>query len=187
MCLYFTWSIIYIYTYIMPGSLNHLKICTWNSRGLTASVPFLRALCKPNEVVCVTEHWLHQNRLSKLGDIADDVDFIGKASRHAPSDNYGCHKGQRGIAIFWKKKLSSITPLRQLNHDRICVIRMQGENNSITNIFCVYLPARGSSDDFHATIDNLGSFIENTELGSYNIICGDLNADVGALGGGRST
>ena len=88
----------------MPGSLNHLKICVRNSRGLATSVPVLQALCKQNEVVCVTEHWLHQNRLSKLGDIADDVDFIGRASRHAPSDNYGCHKGQGGVAIFWKKE-----------------------------------------------------------------------------------
>ena len=170
----------------MKSSPNHLKICTWNSRGLVASVPFLRALCEQNDLVCITEHWLHQNRLRKLGDIAIDIDFIGRASRHAPSDKYGCHKGQGGVAIFWKRKFNSITPLRQLIHDRVCAVRLQGENNSITNIFCVYLPARGCVDDFHATLDELGSFIENMESGSYNIICGDLNADVGSLGGERS-
>ena len=174
-------------THSMPGSLNHLKICTWNSRGLAAAVPFLRALCKQNDVVCINEHWLHQNRLSKLGDIAEDIDYFGRASRHAPSDNYGCHKGQGGVAILWKKKFKSITPMRQLNHDRICAVRLQCDNNSIINIFCVYLPARGCVDNFEATLDELGAFIENTEIGSFNVIRGDLNADMGIMGGSRST
>ena len=43
------------------------------------------------------------------------------------------------------------------------------------NIFCVYLPARGCADDLETTLDYLGAIVEGTELGSFNVVCGDFN------------
>ena len=120
----------------------------------------------------------------KLSEIAQDVGYFGRASRHAPGDKYGYQKGQGGVAIFWSKTLTSVTPLLQIQHDRISAVRMQCNNTTIVNIFCVYLPARGCADDIVVTLDELGAIIESTELGSYNLLCGDFNADLGSNGGG---
>ena len=38
------------------------------------------------------------------------------------------------------------------------------------------MPVKGSDDDFVVTIDELSAIIENSEFGSFNIICGDFNA-----------
>ena len=137
----------------MVESLNNINICTWNSWGLASSIPYLRALCLQYEVVCVTEHWLHQNRLQKLGDVSVDMNFWGRSSCHSMSEKYGYNKGQGGVAILWNKKLHSIAPLCQIQHDRICTVRLQCDNSSIINIFCVYLPARGCADDIEITLD----------------------------------
>ena len=80
----------------------------------------------------------------------------------------------------------SIAPLCQIQHDRICAVRLQCDNSSIINIFCVYLPARGCADDIEITLDELSAILDNTELGSYNVLCGDFNADLGDMGGPRS-
>ena len=170
----------------MSSTPQELKICTWNTRGLVASVPYLRLLCENHDVVCVTEHWLHQNRLSKLSDISSDYKSFGRASVYSSSDMYGYAKGQGGVAILWNKNLTSLTPLYQISHDRICAVRLQCENDSVINIFCVYLPARGCADDLETTLDELGAIIENSKLGSHNILCGDFNADLGSKGGPRS-
>ena len=155
-------------------------------RGFTSSIPYLRSLCRDNDIVCVTEHWPHQNKLNRLDEVSCNLNYFGRASRHAPGDSYGYHKGQGRVAIFWKSNLSSVTPLFQIHHDRICAVRLQMENSSIINIFCVYLPARGGVDDLYITLDELGAILENTELGSYNLLCDDFNADTGSLGGERS-
>ena len=60
----------------MPESLHTLKICTWNFRGLAASIPYLRALYTQYEVVCITEHWLHHTKLQKLGEISKHMNFL---------------------------------------------------------------------------------------------------------------
>ena len=73
-----------------------------------------------------------------------------------------------------------------IQHDRICGIRLQNESAAIINIFCVYLPARGCDDDIVTTLDELSAILDNSEICSHNIICGDLNADMGIKVGCRS-
>ena len=163
-----------------------LKISTWNSRGLVASVPYLRLLCGKNDIVCITEHWLYQNSLTKLEDISTNMNSFGRSSKFSQSEHYGCTKGQGGVAILWDKRLKSITPLCQIQHDRICAVRIQTENSSVINVFCIYMPARGCADDIDIVIDELSAILDNTEYGSYNVLCGDLNADLGKMGGPRS-
>ena len=51
---------------------------------------------------------------------------------------------------------------------------------------CVYLPAKGSAEDFPTVLDELGSVIDQLEVANINIICGDFNADLGSLGGPKS-
>ena len=163
-----------------------LSITTWNSRGMVSAVPYLRTLCKLSNFIMVTEHWLHDNRLRLLEQIDNEFEYFGRSSKLSSAECYGTSRGQGGVAIMWHNSFKGVTPLRDILHDRICGVRVQTVNGAVINIFCVYLPAYGCGEDYETTLDELSAILESTEDGSINIIGGDLNGDLGALGGPRS-
>ena len=163
-----------------------LTITTWNSRGMVAAVPYLRALCKDSKFILLTEHWLHDNKIKSLEQIDNNFDYFGRASRLSSAEYYGTARGQGGVAIMWHNSIGGVTPLRDIVHDRICGVRVQTQNGTILNIFCVYLPAYGCGEDYETILDELSAILESTEDGSINIIGGDLNGDLGSEGGTRS-
>ena len=48
---------------------DRLRITCWNSRGMTAAVPLLREIMRYSDIICLSEHWLHRNRLNMLDEI----------------------------------------------------------------------------------------------------------------------
>ena len=126
---------------------DSVSITCWNSRGMLTSLPYLNHLMESNDIIAVSEHWLHANRLHELQDISDDFNCISRASRHSGSEFYGVRRGQGGVALFWKKELAGVSPISEITHDRICGLRLQTKSNRIINIFSVYFPTQGSADD----------------------------------------
>ena len=166
---------------------QQVSLVCWNSRGLVTSLPYLHKLLGSNDIIAISEHWLHANKLNLLTEISPEFNVIARASKHLDGSEYGYKRGQGGVALFWRKTLGGITPMTALKHDRYCGIRFQNESGRVLNILSVYLPAPGSADDFNEVIDTLSENIENMEAGSLTLVCGDFNGDVGHLGGPRST
>ena len=164
---------------------NNLNIACWNCRGLSASIPFLRTLLKENDVVCVSEHWLHNNCLSQLDEVSLDFQNFGKSSRVSSEESFGLRSGQGGVAIFWRNSLRGVTAIRTIDHDRICGIRMECEEGSVIVILSVYMPASGSRDSLVVTLNELEAIIGGLEEGAIPVICGDFNGDMGSEGGTR--
>ena len=170
------------------SNYEHLSIACWNSRGLTASLPYLKKLMQSYDVIALSEHWLHSNRLNILSEISHDFYAIARSSKHAGASEYGYKRGLiGGVTILWMKNLGGISPITSLVHDRVCGVRLQQDVGRVLNIVSVYLPAPGSSEDLSAVLDELSQIIENMEEGSLTMVCGDFNGDVGYLGGPRST
>ena len=168
-------------------SKKYLSICTWNSRGLTASIPYIRELVKSHDIVLISEHWLHSNRLNRFEDIDPDTAYFARASRASDADQYGSSRGEGGVAILWSKRLKGVTPMRDTIHDRICGIRVQIGVQTVLNIFSLYMPAKGCKGDLQTVLDEVTAIIEGTENGCINILGGDLNGDVGVAGGPKGT
>ena len=166
-------------------STPKLKIACWNSRGFSGAIPYLRQLVKENDIVAISEHWLHGNRLNQLYEIASDVNICARASKAASAENYGVKRGQGGVALVWKKHLGGASEITNVIHDRICGIRLQSDSGGVVNIFSVYLPAMGCGDDYAACIDDLAEILESREQGSTSVVCGDCNGDIGNLYGSR--
>ena len=154
-------------------------------RGFDVAVPYLRQLIGKYQIICVSEHWLYKNQLYKFDEVDERVKSISHASNRSPAEMYGCGRGQGGVGIFWDKSIGGITPIHDITHDRFCGIRLQNKNNTVINIFAVYMPASCSDDDLSSTLDELSSVLESREPESLNVICGDMNGDIGKLGGGR--
>ena len=170
----------------MQSTKNLTTICTWNSRGLNSSIPYLRELIKSYDIILINEHWLHECRHNFVEQISASVNYIIRSSKYSSSESYGFKRGQGGVMILWDKTISGITPINEIVHDRICAIRVQNVNGTVFNIYNVYMPAQGCADDLAVTLDELGAILDNSEANAYNIIGGDLNGDMGNLGGPRA-
>ena len=95
-----------------------------------------------------------------LDQVSNNVYHCSRASRFATADNYGCFRGQGGVAILWDKRITGITEVKNLVHDRICVVRAQTTNGGVIFIYSVYLPAQGSGEVFGSVLDDLSEMIE---------------------------
>ena len=96
----------------------------------------------------------------------------------------GVDKG--GVAVLWKKAIAGVTPIDGLEHERVCGVRLQSSSGQVINILSVYMPAKGCEGDLEECLDELGGILETREDGSLTIVCGDLNGDMGCLGGPRN-
>ena len=161
------------------------KIICWNSRGLSASIPYLRKLVERGDIVCISEHWLFENNLRKLNDIATGVNFVARSSEHSSAEAYVNHCGQGEVAILWSKTLTRVTPIDDIVHDRVCGVRVQNAKGQIVNILSVDMPSKGWEGDLNVSLDELGGIIDAREDGTLTLVCGDLNDDMGKLGGPR--
>ena len=169
----------------MQGTKSQLKIGCWNSRGLSAAIPFLRKIISNNDIFMLCEHWQHNNRLHTLSEISDEFNYHARASRHSSDENYGIKRGQGGVAIFWRKSLKGVSIIETLKHDRFCGVRMESQDGSVFVFISVYLPASGSKESLTITLDELASFIESLDDNVVPIIGGDFNGDIGKQGGPR--
>ena len=78
------------------SNINTLRIACWNTRGFSAAIPCLRELLSKNDVVAISEHWLHNNRLNLLNEASDKFFTHGRASRNASEESYGLQRGMGG-------------------------------------------------------------------------------------------
>ena len=168
-------------------SQNSLRVGCWNARGFNASVPFIRAMLKKNDIFMINEHWLHFNSLHRLSELDDKFNWHARSSKCSSEDMFGLRRSQGGVAIFWKKTLSGISIVETLEHDRICAIRMENQNGSVFIFVSVYLPASGSRESMSVIIDELSALIDDLDDGCIPIIAGDFNGTLGALGGPRGS
>ena len=167
--------------------VKNLIITTWNARGFNSSVPYMRQLLNDSDIVIITEHWLHANRLIRFNEIPSDIAYCAVSSKYASAENYGCVRGQGGVAIMWKQSLQGVTELKNFSHDRIVGVRVQLDQGGVLCIYGVYLPSSGSPEEYDPVVDDLVEIIETREPGSFVIIGGDSNGDIGRMGGPRSS
>ena len=179
--------IVNLLSYLMMASPEHVSIVCWNARGFSGSIPYIRQLLKHNDIVLLSEHWLHNNRLRLLEDIGDEICYCARSSKFSSADEYGSKRGQGGVAVIWKKNLSGVSEITDITYDRACGIRLQTKKGGVLNIISIYLPAAGSPEPFGASLDELSEILDTREDGSLNIVGGDANGDIGHMGGPRST
>ena len=162
-----------------------LKIACWNMRGYLSGIPYIKKLLTEVDVLAISEHWLHSNRLGVLSEISDTHHAFARASKNSAAEFYGRRRGQGGVAIYWRKTIPGFTKVGELIHDRACVVRYQPKQGAVYFFISVYLPAQGSDEDLVTVLDEISEIIESREPGSHSILLGDINGDVCTRGGPR--
>ena len=172
---------------VVMGDVSNLKVGCWNCRGNRASIPYIRNLLLDHDVLAISEHWLHSNRLKTLSEISLTHSVHARASKHSADEHYGSRRGQGGVAIFWRSDRQGFSAITDITHDRICAVRYQDKGGSVYVFISIYMPSQGSSDDLVECLEDLSEVVETREAGAKVIICGDYNGDIGSYGLSRST
>ena len=112
---------------------------SYNFRGFSGAVQYLSKLCKDNDIVILSEHWLHANKLNKFEEISENMYYCARASKYASDDLYGIRRGQGCVAILCKKDMGGISDHRDIIHDRICGLRLQTGKGLVINLLSTSL------------------------------------------------
>ena len=96
-----------------------------------------------SDVIVLSEHWLWPYELHKLDEFNSEYQGLGKADpRLTDTSLTCCPRGCGGVGILWKKSFD-VTPISDIQIDRICGIRIKrttGDSKSWISILGVYLP-----------------------------------------------
>ena len=155
---------------------HDLTISTWNCRGLLNAKPYLHKLVmEGSDVIVLNEHWLWPFQLKSLCDIHPDYQGYG-VSDHRLNESSTLTCGCGGVGVIWKKSLQ-VSPITNVQSDRLCAIRISLSESLCVNVICAYLPSSDHcNDDFRTYVNDLASLISALESSGPTIILGDLNA-----------
>ena len=167
--------------------MDSLKVACSNTRGYLSSIPYLKELLIDVDVLAISEHWLHSNKLNILNGISDTHHVFGRSSKLSSAEHYGSGRGQGGVAIFWRKSIAGFSKVTNIIHDRACMIRYQSQNGVVLFFISLYLPSQGSQDDLRTALDEISEIVDSRENGSHVILLGDFNVDIGTHGGLRGS
>ena len=166
-----------------------LNLCCYNARGLSSSTHYIQDILKRLNIdfIAISEHWLHNYNLKLIHQLSDKYKFVAVPSTQ-DEDSVHCVprliKGHGGVALGWRSTLDDYVSLIPF----VSSCRMVGVKCDLSQrplfIISTYLPSRsGCTDIFKETLDQLEAAILLLPPGAEIIIMGDLNADLGHLGG----
>ena len=92
-----------------------------------------------------------------------------------------------GVALGWRSVLDTfVSPIPFVSSSRIIGIQLSLPQYTLY-VISVYLPSRsGCTDVFKESLDQLDAILMLLPPGAEIVIMGDLNADLGHLGGPKS-
>ena len=165
--------------------INHLTICSLNCEGVRRSADYIRDLLDSTacDVLCLQETWHIDSNLGILSSIHNNylctcisgIDHTTHIIRGRPHG---------GVAILYKKSISSIVTYIKSTNRRVCGINIKLDNISMV-ILSIYMPcdtylAHIVNEEYIECIDYIES-IFNTTMCNYFIGAGDYNTSFSRL------
>ena len=186
LCLY------YIFATLMATSSPTTSTCTaraglnvtaWNARGLSTSIAYVTQLLQASDVFVVSEHWLPEQELYKLGHMHPDFCATGKAgdSKHKHSSHcWG------GVALLYRREYGTRISEVNVDSNRLCAICIHHANNVDISIIGAYLPQSAcKNDNFYDELIVLDELLTRCLSSGEVILMGDLNCHFGSECGPR--
>ena len=137
------------------------------------------------DIFAISEHSLFEEQLDMFDRY---IDLSYKWTAVSSKDNppiLSDKPAHGGVALFWKISIDDfVTPLDNIDSDRIVGIRCDFPDSDPLFILSVYLPASNHPiDEFNACLDYLWALYESLDSKGFVVVMGDCNGDLGnALG-----
>ena len=141
---------------------------------------------KQCDILCVQEHYLYPDMHGFLRTLSSDIEGFIRSDNSMDIDDYPrIRKG--GTAILWKKCIScNITALHNIGNDRIMAIKIQSANYQNVYVINAYLPSSNHSlSEYDNCLSMLNDAITYCNDRGCTILIGDMNGQLGPLGGAR--
>ena len=164
----------------MNRTEDKLTVVSYNVKHFKEEkVAFCKDLINRCTVLCLQEHCMYSSTLTELYKLGN-ISFHGNSAMNEKEPLIGRPHG--GCAIVWSNQLGFKFYPVDLQHDRICAVKIQLDNDTSVLLFNVYLPcdSRNRDDQYENTVDILNtiSSIINKEKCDMTIVAGDLNAQL---------
>ena len=160
---------------------SSLTLGCWNVQYLKTAQLYFKSLISCFDVLAISEHCLFEEQL-------DFFDKISNSSHNytavCSNDNPHLLSGKNahgGVALLWKHTFDNfITPLKNINSDRIVGIRCDFPNCPLLFILGVYLPsASHDKTEYDEYFDHLWSLYDSLSIQGVVVALGDFNGDLG--------
>ena len=130
--------------------LQICKISTFNCHGFSSSKDELKLLCETSNIICVQEHWLFPEDVSRLNTVHTAFKSVG-VSAIDPSSGIVIGRPYGGVAILWHENLDQNVMIVSLEYKWIYGIKVNSSEGPLY-IFCVYLP--------YESYENVDEFVQ---------------------------
>ncbi len=178
-------SIIYLFSllllYAMASYTETDKICritAYNMKTFRTGQEYLSSeVAEISDIICISEHGLYECEFYKFDDLLPDLRQSADLNQFT---QYSQVCGHCGVGILWRRSLNNlVTPLKNINHDRICGIKLQTVGDPWF-IFSVYLPQINCKiADYVDVVLHLEMCVERVRGEGNILIIGDMNAHFG--------
>ena len=171
---------------------SSLTFSSLNSRGLMSNWYYIQHILHHHnfDFFAISEHWLHDYNLNVIHQLSGGYKFVAVPSPKEEDSVYCVPRlirGHGGVALGWRSELDAfVSRIPFVSSSRIIGIQFSLPQYTLY-IISVYLPSRsGCTDVFKESLDQLEAILMLLPPGAEIIIMGDLNADLGQLGGPMS-
>ena len=133
------------------------------------------------DIFAISEHCLFEEQLEIL---EASINYTYKSTAVSAEDNPSILSGKAahgGVALFWKNCIKDmVTPLENIDSDRIVGIRCDFNDNSPLFILSVYLPAASHPiEEFNEYLDYLWALYDSLSKTGFVIVMGDFYGNLG--------
>ena len=133
------------------------------------------------DIFAISEHCLFEEQLEIL---EASINYTYKSTAVSAEDNPSILSGKAahgGVALFWKNCIKDmVTPLENIDSDRIVGIRCDFNDNSPLFILSVYLPAASHPiEEFNEYLDYLWALYDSLSKTGFVIVMGDFKGNLG--------
>ena len=133
------------------------------------------------DIFAISEHCLFEEQLEIL---EASINYTYKSTAVSAEDNPSILSGKAahgGVALFWKNCIKDmVTPLENIDSDRIVGIRCDFNDNSPLFILSVYLPAASHPiEEFNEYLDYLWALYDSLSKTGFVIVMGDFDGNLG--------
>ena len=156
---------------------NVMRVSSYNCQSSKRNSGGINLLCDASDIVFLQEHWLYPADLPSLNNLHREFMSFGISSIDV-TDSIMLGRPYGGVAVMWRKHLSSTVKPVSFNDDRI--IGLECCFGDVKMLFLgVYLPynANQNFDDFVFSLGKIRTIIDEFDS-PYVCVLGDFNAEI---------
>jgi exonuclease III len=154
-----------------------LRICSYNCRGYNDSKTyFVNLLLSEADILCIQEHWLTEEQLTKLGHI--NSDFLSNGVSGFDCSEVLSGRPYGGCAILWRSNVAAQVDVVPTDSRRIYAITVSSTTYKflLINVYMPYEDDDGQTDLFVEELSRVEALIVNNS-DCHVILTGDFNVD----------